>query len=94
MLGAVALRAEETTLLGHSDIVLETKKDVWIVELKRDKTANDALEQIKAVKYHEKYVNTDKTIHLIGMNIISEKREINEWVEETVDKTKEPVYLG
>ncbi len=94
MLGAVALRAEETTLLGRSDIVLETKKDVWIVELKRDKTAQDALGQIKAMKYHEKYVNTDKTIHLIGMNIISKKREINEWVEEIVDKTKEPVYLG
>jgi hemerythrin superfamily protein len=44
--------------------------------------------------YHEKYVNNKKTIHIIGMNCISEKRQINEWVEEIVDKTKEPTFLG
>lgn len=94
MMGGVAMRAEETTLLGRSDVVLETKNDVYIIELKRDKSAWEAIEQVKAMGYHEKYVNTDKTIHIIGLNIISEKRQINEWVEEIVDKTKEPSYLG
>ena len=94
MMGAVAMRAEETTLLGRSDIVLETKNDVYIVELKRDKSAQEALEQVKEMGYHQKYVNGKKTIHIIGMNCISEKRQINEWVEEIVDKTKEPAYLG
>ncbi len=94
MMGGVAMRAEETTLLGRSDVVLETKNDVYVIELKRDKTAREALEQVKTMGYHEKYVNTGKTIHIIGLNCISEKRQINEWTEEIVDKTKEPDYLG
>ena len=94
MMGAKAMRAEETTLLGRSDVVLETKNDVYVIELKRDKTAQEALEQVKTMGYHEKYVNTDKIIHIIGLNCISDKRQINEWVEEIVDKTKEPNYLG
>lgn len=94
MMGAEAMRAEETTLLGRSDVVLETKNDVYVVELKRDRTAEEALVQVKKMGYHEKYVNTRKTIHIIGMNCVSDKRQINEWVEEIVDKTKEPTYLG
>ncbi len=94
MMGGMAMRAEETTLLGRSDIVLETKNDVYVVELKRDRTAGEALKQVKQMGYHAKYVNTKKTIHLIGLNCISEKRQINEWTEEIVDKTKEPDYLG
>jgi hypothetical protein len=94
MMGAVAMRAEETTLLGRSDIVLETKNDVYVVELKKDKTAKEALEQVKEMGYHQKYVNGKKTIHIIGMNCVSEKRQINEWAEEIVDKSKEPIYLG
>ena len=94
MMGAEAMRAEETTLLGRSDIVLETKNDVYVVELKKDKTAEEALEQVRKMGYHEKYVNTDKTIHIIGMNLLSQKRQVNEWKEEIVDKRKEPTYLG
>ena len=94
MMGGVAMRAEETTLLGRSDVVLEAKNDVYVIELKRDKSARDALEQVKSMKYHEKYVNTNKTIHIIGLNCISDKSQINEWVEEIVDKTKDPNYLG
>lgn len=94
MMGGVAKRAEETTLMGRSDCVLETKNDVYVIELKRDKSALEALEQVKTMGYYEKYVNTNKTIHIKGLNIISDKREINEWVEEIVDKTKELNYLG
>lgn len=94
MLGAKAIRAEETTLLGRSDVVLETKKDVYVIELKRDKSALEALEQVKAMGYHDKYVNSDKNIHIIGLNCVSEERQINQWCEEIVDKTKEPTYLG
>ncbi len=94
MMGAKAIRAEETTLLGRSDVVLEEKNDVYVIELKRDKSATEALEQVKEMGYHEKYVNTDKTIHIIGLNCISDKRQINEWREEIIDKTKEKNYLG
>ena len=94
MLGGIAVKAEETTLLGRSDIVLTYHKDVYVIEMKVDDSALNALKQIKSMRYHEKYVNTDKTIHLIGMGFNSKKREIKEYSEEIVDKTKEPNYLS
>ena len=94
MLGGIAVKAEETTLLGRSDIVLTYHKDVFVIEMKVDDSALNALKQIKSMRYHEKYVNTDKTIHLIGMGFNSKKREIKEYSEEIVDKTKEPNYLS
>lgn len=94
MLGGVAIKAEETTLLGRSDIILTYQKDVYVIEMKVDDTSFNALKQIKKMGYHEKYVNTNKTIHLIGMGFNSKKREILEFREETVDKTKEPNYIS
>ena len=94
MLGGIAVNAEETTLLGRSDIVLSCQKDVYVIEMKVDDTSFNALKQIKNMRYHEKYVNTDKTIHLIGMSFSSKSREIDDFIEEIVDKTKEPNYLG
>ena len=94
MIGGVRVAAEDRTLLGRSDIVLTLKRDVYIIEIKVDKSAEAALRQIHDNGYYHKYINTEKTIHLIGLNFTSEKRQIDSWVEETVDKTKEPTYLG
>ena len=93
MIGGVRVSAEESTLLGRSDILLTLKKDVYIIEMKVDESAEAALEQIHEKGYYDRYINTDKTIHLIGLNFTSEKRQIDAWKQETVDKTKEPTYL-
>ena len=94
MIGGVRVSAEDTTLNGRSDVVLTLNRDVWVVEMKVDESAEAALRQIHENGYYDRYINTEKTIHLIGLNFTSEKREIDSWVEETVDKTKEPSYLG
>ena len=94
MIGGVRVSAEDTTLTGRSDIALTLKRDVWVVEMKVDESAEAALRQIHENGYYDRYINTDKTIHLIGLNFTSGKRQIDSWVEETVDKTKEPGYLG
>ncbi len=61
--------------------------------MKVDRSADEALRQIHEKAYYDRYINTDKTIHLIGLNFSSDKRQISEWKEETLDKTKEPTYL-
>ena len=94
MIGGVRIDAEEATLLGRSDIVLSTSHDVYIIEMKVDGSADEALSQINDREYYSKYVNTSKEIHLIGMSFSSKSREINDFREEIVDKTKEPIYLG
>lgn len=93
MLGAATIKAEETILLGRSDIVLIGKKDVYIIEMKVDDSSENALKQIKEMRYYDIYVNTNKTIHLIGMSFDSKKREIETYIEEIVDKAKESNWI-
>lgn len=89
-----AVSAEDRTLNGRSDIALVFNKKVYIIEMKVDSSAEEALKQIHEKGYYDRYINTDKTIHLVGLNFTSGKREIDSWKEEVVDKTKEPAYLG
>ena len=94
MIGGVRVSAEDRTLNGRSDILLTLKRDVYIIEMKVDETAEAALKQIHKNGYYDRYINTEKTIHLIGLNFSSEKKQIDAWKLETVDKTKEPSFLG
>ncbi len=94
MIGGVRVSAEDRTLLGRSDVILTFRKDVYIIEMKVDETAEAALKQIHDNGYCDRYINTEKTVHLIGLNFTSEKRQVDSWVEETLDKTKQPSYLG
>ncbi|WP_129410001.1 ATP-binding protein [Marinitoga lauensis] len=74
------VRAEEMTNIGRSDVVLEFDERVYIFEAKLDKSAEEALAQIKEKKYYEKY--RGKEIYLIGININSEKRNIEDYIIE------------
>ncbi|MEN3042325.1 MAG: PD-(D/E)XK nuclease domain-containing protein [Fervidobacterium sp.] len=56
------------------------------MELKVDKSAKEALEQIKERRYYEGFVS--KKCYLIGVNIDSEKRNISEWEYETINRTQ------
>ncbi len=94
MLGFERIDAEETSLTGRSDVVLSTSHNVYVIEMKVDESADKAIEQIKTKGYYAKYINTNKAIHIIGLNFSSEVRQIIERKEEMVDKTKEPTYLG
>ncbi|BBE29896.1 ATPase AAA [Tepiditoga spiralis] len=73
--------AEELTNLGRSDIVIE-EDTIYIMEIKIDKSAEKALNQIKEMKYYEKYKG--KEIYIIGININSEKRNIDEYKIEKI----------
>ncbi len=94
MIGGARIDAEEESLIGRSDIVISTSRDVYIVEMKVDDSSANALSQIRKMGYYHKYINTRKTIHIIGVNFSSETRQIAEWKEEIVDKSKEPLFLG
>ncbi|BBE32055.1 ATPase AAA [Tepiditoga spiralis] len=74
--------AEELTNLGRSDIVIEFEDVIYIMEIKIDKSAKKALNQIKEMKYYEKYKG--KEIYIIGININSEKRNIDEYKIEKI----------
>ena len=94
MIGGARIDAEEASLNGRSDIVLSTSRDVFIIEMKVDDSVEDALNQIKTKGYYHRYINTEKTIHIIGLDFSSESRQIAQWKEEIIEKSKEPGFLG
>ena len=78
------VRAEERTNLGRIDAVITCPEETYVVEVKLDKTAAEALAQIKEKRYHEKYLASGKRITLVGMNFSSEKRAVDDWTSEVV----------
>ena len=78
----VEVRAEEETLLGRCDVVLCFKNDVYIIEMKVDKSADDAISQIKEKRYFDNKYEGDKKVHLIGLSFSSKEKLIEDWKEE------------
>ncbi len=80
---------EEITNKGRIDAVVKTPGHVYVIEFKRDESADKALEQIKNKGYWEKYKawsnNSSRRIHLLGINFSTEERNITEWKEETLE---------
>lgn len=56
----------------------------YIIELKLDWSAEEALKQIKEKKYHEKYSRKGNVIHLLDINFSSKERNMADWKEEIV----------
>ena len=77
--------AEDRQAQGRADIVVESDERVFVFELKVDKTAAEALAQIKANDYAEPYRALGKPIHLIGLNFKSENHSLDDAVVETLD---------
>ncbi len=78
----VGVTPEVHTNEGRIDAIMETPDHVYVMEFKRDKSAAEALAQIKEKKYYEKFLASGKKITLVGVNFDSEKRTISEWVIE------------
>jgi hypothetical protein len=76
------LNAEVHTNRGRIDAVIEGKDTILIFELKVDKSAQEALQQIKTKGYAEPYKPQQKAIFLIGINFNSAERTVSEYVVE------------
>ena len=59
--------AEDRQAQGRADLVAESRRAVYVFELKIKGTAAEALAQIKDRGYAEPYRATGKPIHLIGL---------------------------
>ena len=74
--------AEDRQAQGRADIVVESDERVFIFELKVDKTAAEALAQIKERGYAEPYRALGKPIYLIGLNFKSATHSLDDAVVE------------
>ena len=79
------IRVEEDSAIGRADAVLHMPDIIYVMELKYDKTADEALQQIDDKGYLIPYSADGMRLVKVGINYDSDKRTIGEWkiVEET-----------
>ena len=74
-------------MLGRIDNSMRVGRHIYLLELKVDESADNALSQIRDRRYDEKFrieLERGYTIHLIGLSFSSEKRNISEYKEEII----------
>lgn len=71
--------AEEPSAKGRADITLRMPKGIYIIEIKYDHSAEEALKQINCKGYAEKYALDARPITKVGISFSSENRNIAEW---------------
>ncbi len=74
--------AEYHTSDGSIDILVRTPDYVYIMELKFDKSAEEALDQIKRKEYQLPWSVDHRTVIAVGINFSFEKRRIDSWLSE------------
>ncbi len=75
-------KVETHTSDGRIDLLIETPKYVYIIELKFDSTPEHALNQIEEKDYARKFATDSRKLFKIGVNFSSEKRRIEDWMIE------------
>jgi Predicted AAA-ATPase/PD-(D/E)XK nuclease superfamily len=78
------INSEIHSAQGRADSVVQTPTAVFIFEFKFNKSAQEALSQIKINKYADKYRADTKPITAIGVNFDAATRTIDGWLEEVL----------
>ena len=77
MLGA-KVAAEEGTAFGYADAIIETRAFVWVFEFKFNRSAKQAVRQIREKGYAAAYKGDKRPVTLVGVNFRTAKRNIDE----------------
>jgi hypothetical protein len=70
---------ERTTSNGRIDVTIQTPNYIYIIELKLDGSAEDALQQINEKQYALPFQKDERKLYKIGINFSSENRNIDSW---------------
>ncbi|RMH83125.1 MAG: hypothetical protein D6681_17020 [Calditrichaeota bacterium] len=81
--GGIAVHTEVLTSRGRMDMAVEAGNRVYVIELKCNQSAEEALHQIKERGYADRYRGKGRKVILLGINFDTGRREVSEWkVEE------------
>jgi len=78
------IEAEARTNKGRIDAVAQVGKYVYIFEFKLDGSADEALAQIRAREYFQKYLDSGREIVFVGASFNTNERNIAEWKTDEV----------
>ena len=70
---------EVKSILGRADVVIKTKTDIFVLELKVDDSVENALAQIDSKGYAIPYEADERKVTKCGVCISSEQRNITQW---------------
>ncbi|MGM9736395.1 MAG: AAA family ATPase [Candidatus Cryptobacteroides sp.] len=73
------VRTEDASSSGRTDISIETSDFIYIIEIKRDDTADSALEQIEEKAYGRRYADDPRKLFKIGVSFSTTSRGIEDW---------------
>ena len=76
------VQAEYRTINGRIDLLIGTKEFLYIIELKFDGTAAEAMAQINNKEYSLPFEQQNRTIIKIGANVSRDTRNIENWIIE------------
>ncbi len=75
----IYIRTEVKSAIGRADAVMHMPDTVYVMELKVDKSADEALRQIDEKGYMLPYRAEGKRLVKVGISFDSQKRTISEW---------------
>ena len=75
---------EVPTSDGRIDMVLKTKRSVYILELKYKKDAEAAMEQIDSKDYLAAFADDSRKKYKVGINFSEDRRSIDDWKVEAL----------
>lgn len=76
------VQSQVRTAKGRIDVVVGTKTDLFVMEVKLDRPAQEALEQIDSQKNLVPYTLDGRRLTKIGMSFSSTERNVTEWLVE------------
>lgn len=72
-------RAEEQTCNGRMDVMLRTRRFIYVFELKTDGSVANAMDQIEDKGYARPYAHSGKTVIRIAANYSTKSNNIDSW---------------
>ncbi len=73
------VEVERHTTDGRMDILMQTPQYIYILELKLDKSADEALAQIEAKGYAKPFADDARQLFKMGINFSTSTRRIDDW---------------
>ena len=73
------VQMEVRTAKGRIDMVFQTATDLYVMELKIDRPAREALQQIDTKDYLLPYSQSGLRLHKVGLSFSTKERTLTEW---------------
>lgn len=73
------IRSEVKTATERIDLLVQTKDYIYVMELRLDKSVDEALAQIDSKDYALPYKHDDRKVFKIGVNFSSKERNVTDW---------------